>query len=102
MYARVLRAWVTCDQEWREVIDGMYDQRRKLGLASNLDRQRAEDPVVVPVVALQRGVERMSLNRLWAVQAALLAEGVGEPQLEVYEVSLSGRLSPIQPSASSG
>jgi hypothetical protein len=96
MYARVLRAWVTSDHGWREVIDGMYDQRRKLGLASKLDRRSADGPVVVPVVALQRGVGRTHIERLWAVQDALLAEGVGEPQMEVYEVSLSGRLGPIR------
>jgi hypothetical protein len=95
MYARVLRAWVTSDQGWREVIDGMYDQRRKLALASKLDRRPADDSVVVPVFALQQGAARTHIERLWAVQDAVLAADVGEPDLKVYEVSLSGRLGPI-------
>jgi hypothetical protein len=66
-----------------------YDQRRKPALASKLDRRPADDSVVVPVVALQQGAPRTHIERLWAVQDAMLAEGVGEPDLKVYEVSLS-------------
>jgi hypothetical protein len=56
-----------------------------------------DQPVVVPVIAVQRGASSQLVSRLWKVQQALLDEGVGDPSLEVYQVSLSGRLDRIQP-----
>ena len=96
MYARVLEAWVADDSDaspgWRAVIQGMYEQRRRLGLIPELALRLPDKPRVVPVVALQRGVTPVHIDRLWAIQRALLAEGEGDPELTVYEVSLSGRL----------
>jgi hypothetical protein len=104
MYARVLQAWIADDSDdkpgWRAVIEGMYEQRRRLGIAPELPVRLPEQPKVVPVVALQRGVTQVHVQRLWAVQRALLAEGVGDPELSVYQVSLSGRLDELKPPAS--
>lgn len=101
MYAGVLQAWVDDDGAgtpgWRAVVTGMLDQRRQLGLAPRLALALPDQPVVVPVIAVQRGASRELISRLWRVQQALLDEGVGDPSLEVYEVSLSGRLDRIQP-----
>jgi hypothetical protein len=101
MYARVLQAWVNDDDGdtpgWRAVITGMLEQRHQLGLAPQFAPTLPDRPVVVPVIAVQRGASPELLRRLWKVQEALLGEGVGDPSLEVYEVSLSGRLNRIQP-----
>ena len=51
-----------------------------------------DELVVVPVIAVQRGASGKLLARLWQMQHALLDAGVGDPALEVYQVSLSGRL----------
>ena len=100
MYARVLHAWVAddCDAPpgWTAVITGMLEPRRALGLAVQLaPRFEVALPTnteVVPVIAFQRGVPQQYVDGLWAVRQALLEEGVGDPALEVYEVSPSGRL----------
>jgi hypothetical protein len=101
MYARVMQAWVDDDRAdspgWRAVVLGMLHQRRQLGLAPRLIADLPEQPVVVPVIAVQRGANQELISRLWKVQQALLDEGVGDPSLEVYEVSLSGRLDRIRP-----
>ncbi|WP_029429559.1 hypothetical protein [Blastococcus sp. URHD0036] len=96
MYARVLQAWVAddCDAQpgWTAVVTGMLEQRRALGLAPRFEVALPRIPEVVPVIAFQRGVPQQYVDGLWAVQQALLEQGVGDPTLEVYEVSLSGRL----------
>ncbi len=96
MYARVLQAWVTDDSDghpgWSAVVTGMLEQRRALGLAPRFDVTLPDKPEVVPVIAFQRGVPKQYVDGLWSVQQALLEEGAGDPTLEVYEVSLSGRL----------
>lgn len=101
MYARVLQAWVEDDAGdapgWQTVVTGMLEQRRQLGLAPRFPVMLPDQPVVVPVIAVQRGASSQLVSRLWKVQQALLDEGVGDPSLEVYQVSLSGRLDRIQP-----
>jgi hypothetical protein len=92
----VLQAWVADDSDanpgWAAVVTGMLEQRRALGLAPRLEIALPDVPEVVPVIAFQRGVPQQYVEGLWAVQQALLDEGVGDPALEVYEVSLSARL----------
>ena len=99
MYAKVLQAWVDDDAGdtpgWQTVVRGMLDQRRELGLAPRFDVTLPQTTVVVPVIAVQRGASSTLLSRLWKVQQALLDAGVGDPALEVYQVSLSGRLDRI-------
>jgi hypothetical protein len=101
MYARVLQAWVDDDSDnspgWRAVVTGMLEQRRQLGLAPRFTAELPDQPVVVPVIAVQRGASSELVSRLWKVQRALLDEGVRDPSLEVYQVSLSGRLDRILP-----
>ncbi len=99
MYARVLRAWADDDAGnapgWRAVVTGMLEQRRQLGLAPRFAAELPSQAVIVPVIAVQRGASSALVGRLWKVQQTLLDEGVGDPSLEVYEVSLSGRLDRI-------
>jgi hypothetical protein len=101
MYARVLRAWVADDEAdtpgWRAVVTGMLDQRRQLGLTPRFSVTLPAVPDVVPVIAFQRGASSKLVARLWQVQQALLDEKVGDPTLEVYQVSLSGRLDQVKP-----
>ena len=96
MYSKVLQAWVSDDvgdsPGWRSVVLGMLEQRRQLGLAPRFRVELPDELVVVPVIAVQRGASGKLLARLWQVQQALLDAGVGDPALEVYQVSLSGRL----------
>jgi hypothetical protein len=47
---------------------------------------------VVPVVAAQRGAKQAYLERLQLVQKALLDAECGDTSLEVYEVSMAGRM----------
>lgn len=99
MYSKVLQAWVDDDAGhspgWKAVVLGMLEQRRQLGLAPRFAVTLPDTPVVVPVIAVQRGASSELLSRLWKVQQALLDAGVGDPALEVYQVSLSGRLDRI-------
>ena len=76
----------------RAVVLGLLEQRRQLGLAPRFRVEQPDELVVVPVIAVQRGASGKLLARLWQVQQALLDAGVGDPALEVYQVSLSGRL----------
>lgn len=100
MYARVLQAWADDDggdsPGWKAVMTGMLEQRRQLGFAPRFRAELPDQPVVVPVIAIQRGASSELVSRLWKVQQALLDEGVGDPSLEVYQVSLSGRLDRIK------
>ena len=70
----------------------LLEQRRAPGLAARLEVALPDVPEVVSVIAFQRGVSQQYVDGLWAVQQALLDEGVGGPALELYQVSLSGRL----------
>lgn len=101
MYARVLQAWAEDDCSdspgWQTVVLGMLEQRRQLGFVRRFDVALPDTPTVVPVIAVQRGANSTLIERLWKVQQALLEAGVGDPALEVYQVSLSGRLDRIHP-----
>lgn len=99
VYARLLDRWVRTAPAGTDtpvqVLRGMLDQRTRLGLAPPGRPDVADAPVVVPVVAIQRGANDKYLERMRAVQAALVQRGCGDPALEVYEVSMAGRLDPL-------
>jgi len=96
VYARLLQMWLDARPQGTDapttVIHGMLEQRSRLGLAPKGARHLAEQPVAVPVVAIQRGANLVYLDRMKKVQEALLAKGRGDAALEVYEVSMAGRL----------
>lgn len=96
MYSQVLQAWIADDPGWKTVVTTMLDQRQRLGLAPPFVPNLPDVAQVVPVIAVQRGASATYLYRLWTVQQALLDAGVGDPALEVYEVSLSGRLTSVE------
>jgi len=70
----------------------MLEQRARLGLAPTSRPGIAERPIVVPIVAIQRGASATALERMRKVQAALLEAGCGDPNFEIYEVSMTGRM----------
>lgn len=92
MYARILQRWVDEDDDWREVITKSLKQRRKIGLSAPGFKAADLQPRVVPAVAFQRVAKDVYIDRMYQVQDALLAAGVGDPDLEFYAVAPSGRL----------
>jgi len=97
VYARLWERWLAATDLPHlagEILDGMAEQREALGLSK--PRTSTGTPTnVVPVVAVQRGASPVLLDDLRAVQRTLLEQGVGHPALELHEVSLSGRLTPL-------
>ena len=97
MYARVLQGWI--DEDGSEegpavVLRGMLEQRRALGLAP--DVELGDDPLrVTPVVALQRGASDETIHRMKAVRDVLGEHDFGVEPLQIYEVTLMGRLVPL-------
>ena len=99
MYARVLQRWVDEDPERaRRVLTEMAAQRRALGLAPEWKVDLPARPVVVPVVAVQRGASPEAIRRMIAVRDALHASAMGGPGIELLEVSLIGELVPLDES----
>ena len=101
MYARILQGWIdhppTAGHEPMEVLRGMLDQRRQLGLASGTFHI-ASPMTVVPVVALQRGASPEMIRRMLAVRDALVHAQLEVPPVEIYEVNLLGELLPLNES----
>lgn len=71
MYARVLQRWVDVDIESAKNGDGP------------------------PVVILQRGADDAKLKQMQAVNEALADADLGVPAVEIYEVSMTGRIRPL-------
>lgn len=92
MYARVLQHWVDRDANWRSVIQGMFSQRKALGLLPQECSLPELQPRVLPAVAFQRIANPVYVARMFKVQDALLAEGIGDPELRFFQVAPSGRL----------
>lgn len=97
MYALVLQEWIDGDPDLppRNVIDGMLEQRTKLGLAPQMDVNLPERLQITPVVALQRGASQVHLDRMAAVSEAIAKLRLTVPAPEVYEVSITGRMERI-------
>lgn len=106
VYARLLTRWIgTSPAEDSHglkvdppatILRGMLEQRARLGLAPTNRPDLPDRPIVVPVVALQRGWNVKYLDRLLKVQDAVLSSGCGDPTLEIYEVSMAGRMDRIR------
>jgi hypothetical protein len=78
------------------IIRDMLDQRTRLGLASPNRAALPDEPEVVPVVAIQRDSGEVFLDRLRSVHRTILdSPGCAGTNLEVYEVSMTGRLQPL-------
>lgn len=99
VYAKLFERWVNAEAAGTptagEIVHGMLDQRQQLGLAKRISPYLADCPEVVPVVAVQRGAPDTYMEGFRKVQDALLTAGVGDPELELYEVTIAGRLVPL-------
>jgi hypothetical protein len=86
-YARLFQAWA--DERGSAAVDdiqSMLDQRVALGLTSAPPRALRSPLDVVPVVAIGGAASPAALERMRAVQQALVASGVGRHDLEVWQV----------------
>ena len=73
----------------------MIGQRKRLNLIKSQTPVLLSRPEVIPVVAVQRGVSQELRDRLFTVRRHLTDQGIDEAlQLQVYEVTLAGRLVP--------
>ena len=98
IYAELFTRWLrsprsaAADQP-EVIIRDMLDQRTRLGLASPNRAALPDEPEVVPVVAIQRDSREVFLDRLRSVHRTILdSPGCAGTNLEVYEVSMTGRL----------
>ncbi|HAS08941.1 MAG TPA: hypothetical protein DCS55_00220 [Acidimicrobiaceae bacterium] len=95
-YARLFSAWA--DERGPAAVDdikSMLDQRVDLGLTSARQRSLRSPLEVVPVVAIGGGASPAALERMRAVQQALVASGAGRDDLEIWQVEEIVRYSHI-------
>ncbi|WP_183097415.1 hypothetical protein [Nocardioides pelophilus] len=97
MYARVLQHWVDNDPGWAEIITASYEQRHRLGLVPEGFKLPKLQPRVVPAVAFQRIASAEYIDRMFKVHKALQTSTAGHPDIQFFEVSLSGRLDERHP-----
>jgi hypothetical protein len=77
----------------------MIEQRNRLGLIKSQTPVLPSWPGVIPIVAVQRGVSQELRDRLFTVRRYLTDQGIDKAsQLQVYEVTLAGRLVPANDS----
>ncbi len=88
-YRNVIAAWAEqCPSHAVEIINGTLEQRRILGLAAAGGPQCKEPIKVVPVIAIQRGVSDIQLDRLRVVYERVRRAAVrGADPLEVHLVN---------------
>ena len=95
VYARLFNIWLQHDPDAAEILSGMIEQRKKLDLITSQTPALSARPGVIPIVAVQRGVSQELRDRLFTVRRHLTDQGIDEAsQLQVYEVTLAGRLLP--------
>lgn len=97
MYARVLQHWVDNDPDWADIVAASFEQRRRLGLVPEGFKLPTLQPRVVPAVAFQRIASEEYIARMFKVHHALQASPAGHPEIQFFEVSLSGRLDERHP-----
>ena len=98
VYARLLSRWLAADDAAVEILRGVADQRRAIGLLTP-EAAIGDEPAVRPLLAIQRGIPARYRDRLAAVLQHLAQNDVAEAaNLEVYEVDLAGRLTPLKAS----
>jgi hypothetical protein len=99
VYARLLNLWLRDDPDATGILSGMISQRKVLGLVNTQTPVPSAQAGVVPIVAVQRGMSHELRGRLFTVRAHLKDRGVKEAsELELYEVTLAGRLLPVDDS----
>jgi hypothetical protein len=87
VYADLVRAWATETSRPAQILNRMLQQRVRLGLSPELGVRLREPLDIVPVIAIGGEVRsKIALTRLAEVQRALLANQVGWPNLEIWQV----------------
>ena len=77
----------------RLAVRQISDQRKRLSLVNSQTPVPSSQPGVVPIMAVQRGMSQALRDRLFTVRRHLSDQGVDEAsEIEVYEVTLAGRL----------
>ena len=95
VYARLFNIWLQHDPAAAEILSGMIEQRKRLSLITSQTPVLPSQPGVIPIVAVQRGVSQEHRDRLLTIRKHLTDQGIDEAsQLQVYEVTLAGRLLP--------
>jgi hypothetical protein len=93
-YAYLFRAWGEEDAGATSVLQGMLNQRRKLGLTHGGRDFTVQSPLDVrPVLAFDRGASQTARERLGEVHRHLTAKGI-KVDVDMYEVNSIGRLDP--------
>jgi hypothetical protein len=78
-YANLFAEWSRRNESAPDVISGMLEQRRRLGLLAT-DVPRVERPLrITPVVAIGHGCSKAALSRLREVQDRIIAAGLDDP-----------------------
>lgn len=106
-YARLFRRWADeVGPAAITILQSMVQQRVELGLTRDPPRALVEPLQIVPIVAIGGPpTNPIALPRMRVVQAALLEAGVGDPDLEVWEVEeavRSRKLPPTDSTAATG
>jgi hypothetical protein len=94
-YARLLRRWIAAPDTPESpltVLRDMNEQRKSVELLTHSGPTLPDSPQVVPVVAVPRGANPRLLAGLQAVQDHLERLGEHQVPVELYEVSLTGRM----------
>jgi hypothetical protein len=95
-YARLFTRWAAQDPAYAAtVINGMVDQRERLGLVAHPRPAVAAPIVVQPVLAVARGASVEVVRRLTVVERRLRAAGLSDPPLQLFTVNIVGRLDPL-------
>ena len=94
-YANLFTEWASQAPAAAEIIQGMIDQRFRLGLIEH-SKPVLQLPIrVEPVLVIGRLHGKAAIARLKEIQARLLEAGFNDPPLSVRSVTLAGRLDPL-------
>jgi len=95
-YANLFAEWAQHATDAVEVINGMLDQRVRLGLANDL-AWRINQPIRVhPLIAIARGYSSAARTRLAEIHGRLVEVALNDPPLQAASVTLAGRLDAIE------
>jgi hypothetical protein len=95
-YAKLFDQWASQDpNQAAEILLGMLEQRRRLGLAPANFAPEIKTPIeVVPIVAIGRGYSQAAIDGMREVHRRLDKKGLNSPPLRAFEVTSIGRLHP--------
>lgn len=94
-YSRLFAEWIRQTPDASVIIQGMVNQRVRLGLVDDVRPRIGRQIDVQPVVAIGRGYSDAAITGLAEVQRRLADAELNVPPLQVKSVTLAGRLDPI-------